>query len=1785
MHKKNRSFLKMISCLVTATFLFSGVSHSGDLSAQKLSPPAVSGEQGLTEEAEDFRRDVMDDMKFMSVAYSIAQEYFSNGGNAGALHRALLDKFRWSEDFLKDQYIDLGSIYDDGSAGDGKIRLRFASKDGKSAGVMDICPAESAQGYRASGERWEIVGEYAFFIERDEVSGNEVSRDLKGANAPETDPVLKDHIQKARVAELYIDPVDGKLKGNRVKWIKDYVSGLTPENMYRGYEIDVFQLFSKSERKALEEWMRAHSVRGSPVRIRVVLGNATIGWRDDVDHSNIAHAGVRDNVIYIGSLLLKELMRDGNEAVRSEILDNDEFRHLQGLGHGTDEDVEKRLASVHQIFERKRLQEICDAMGNNDVNYLLKRLKDCLKESSNDSMFELLSAVNDIAMGQVLYPVESTYPIKHAVALLSREEQDILLDKLTGSASRAKGYRYQIIISEIILMLDESRKLQEWVRVYAPHLEGRSLWQISPEIWHEAGGLARVMQYHGAGMKELLGQADVRFRHIEPHYQNRVDPQGKAQSLDYTKREQITHPIQGRLEEVARFTVTVGGKEVNAIASRGVNDLGIEVYLIGDEEGFFTHSLYNYRNPWENKQGLPTWEEFSVFYSKASLELVKIIEGREKSAMEELNKEWKAPVMHLNDSQVALVSAYRKIFHDKDPVLGEAVVAFTTHTYGNRKEYPLGEGYGDNVLDFMEIPLEYRELFKHCQRAGDVYDMASAGLRAADWQGAVARAHRDDVYIYDDWVNFPEDPALAAYYRDMGVEYSLVAVSNGDHRSNTMKYFIEKLKKLYGEEIDVEHPTADQVSEAKKLAKLELRVSDNKKYYSTHDNEDWERSILSPDQMVVSYSGRLVPEKAGRVRAFIDSNVENMLKSGIQVVIYGNVQSNNTTSDKLRDDLIALIEKLKEKKYPGRLVFVPRFSLDDQRALLAASDVQVQDSHPSTEAAGFTEADVSACGGIEVGTPRLDNKVGEGLFQAQGVPMNLDVPGEGNVLTPKNLDAASYLDAILKLNEEYENGNLKYYQATSVRLSRILEARLTSAAYLREFSKAIEYKEYKKKRVMDMEKQQKAEKENDIYAKDEDDSLLAQVYGSDPRIYAVYRICRRVARGDIEGAAGVFFAAESFQGRAEGLETAADVFNRLISMAKKGEVSVEDASGFASLLIDGMVEFRSDKSVSGALQLMAGQALTVLSWMHRGLTEGSEITITADHDKMVKASDKQRGPSFISVPRSIGIDEVGKEGEAGFYWRGVEKIKKLGKNVLSYLEYGIKPDIEEFVMYLMDHGAVPVPEPLKAATQSGEISTLHETFFVNDLLPGSTQTTSTGSGHFQGEKIDLKYITEGRGIQVNVQYGYRGGIIDVIAHPVKKGDWTVALPGYVDYTINLGGLRFNDISVSLSSEEARPFNKLITPPEGTTILEEKFLSDLKKMGEALNVEASPYIGMISADGPSIVEAQRVPIFRWIDSLSVFSDSHPEGLVYLYETASSMDDIKNAVRELGLNYKDIFSQSRVYQNTSAGKEDVINIVSTDSLENTDISHREKPAPISLKGADAVEAYIDDSARDINSILSGENKNDKLIRVPVEIIEGIGPDNIKGLLLAIQSTQHGYIELYSSERPEGVKDIYGIVAKDLPENLKAEKRTRSNTVTLFPVFKGEELSVKRNKRWGGEDYQKSIISPLGFNYDRTGVIRSVILGLSLSEVAGDVSMDENSDLVRETFERYKRFCISQGQSERGFDLTAKDIMNMARGQGEEIIHSLNKLIKLLPIMPVNTEELKVLYERMREVLIRA
>ena len=223
--------------------------------------------------------------------------------------------------------------------------------------------------------------------------------------------------------------------------------------------------------------------------------------------------------------------------------------------------------------------------------------------------------------------------------------------------------------------------------------------------------------------------------------------------------------------------------------------------------------------------------------------------------------------------------------------------------------------------------------------------------------------------------------------------------------------------------------------------------------------------------------------------------------------------------------------------------------------------------------------------------------------------------------------------------------------------------------------------------------------------------------------------------------------------------------------------------------------------------------MNIIFWIKNNIPGAERIELTLDESRMAKypvdSEGKVKYPqgSYLKAT-ALPVKKTNAEATPGFFWRGYEGIKKLGDSLDTGLIYSQeKFDSQKYrmVMYVMNHGFIKVPRSLIASTgikEPNQISTIHDTAFIHDLLPGSSQFTSTGIGHFQDLGLDIKYVTEGSGIQFNVRYDTEGNVQEVLAHYLTVGTWTLALPGYVDYMINLGGLRFSDFSVVLSEQDA-----------------------------------------------------------------------------------------------------------------------------------------------------------------------------------------------------------------------------------------------------------------------------------------------------------------------------------------------------------------------------------------------
>ncbi|MBI5509970.1 MAG: glycogen/starch synthase [Deltaproteobacteria bacterium] len=578
------------------------------------------------------------------------------------------------------------------------------------------------------------------------------------------------------------------------------------------------------------------------------------------------------------------------------------------------------------------------------------------------------------------YPVESRWPFLKAVSLLSASQQTLLVETLAHDHS----LRHFPLIDSALLMI-EGKAPEDWVREFAPNLAGSCVYTVAAEGWFAAGGLGRVQQYHAAAMKRLTGD-HARVATIEPYYAER--PTGEQ--IDY---ESLPTPVKG-LDKVPsfEFPVTVAGREVTAQIFKGTNEYGVEVYLIRDAEGSHTRRCYAY-----GRDGTASWEDFSEFFSRASLELVRRLEETEQGLK---GAAYKPPAIIANDGQVAPMVPFFRALQAREATLADAKIWMVTHTYKNRGVFP-GES-GDRLMARWGVPADMRADFWRVAEA----DVSSAGLRGADGASAVAGIHRDEVQHID--------PAV-----------DLKAITNSDNRLLSAKHFRALLKRT-DKTADPERPTPATLRQAKRLAKMRIG--------------------LDPARPVISYSGRLVVEKAGRQRAFTDENIRALVASGAQVVIYGNVQPFQE-SEVMHQQLLALRDALDLEGHPGRLVVASGFGIEEQTALLAATDVQVQDSDRGTEAAGYTEADAAANGALQLAPPWL-----EGILQQQGILVDRERVGSGNTLIPSAETPAAYLDALQWVVRTFADDPdaLATYQAEAVRMSRVLDNLLGGAEYLRQ---------------------------------------------------------------------------------------------------------------------------------------------------------------------------------------------------------------------------------------------------------------------------------------------------------------------------------------------------------------------------------------------------------------------------------------------------------------------------------------------------------------------------------------------------------------------------------------------------------------------------------------------------------------------------------------------------------------------------------------------------------------
>jgi len=271
-------------------------------------------------------------------------------------------------------------------------------------------------------------------------------------------------------------------------------------------------------------------------------------------------------------------------------------------------------------------------------------------------------------------------------------------------------------------------------------------------------------------------------------------------------------------------------------------------------------------------------------------------------------------------------------------------------------------------------------------------------------------------------------------------------------------------------------------------------------------------------------------------------------------------------------------------------------------------------------------------------------------------------------------------------------------------------------------------------------------------------------------------------------------------------------------------------------------------------------------------------------------------------------------------------------------------------------------------------------------------------------------------------------------------------------------------------------------------------------------------------------------------------------------------------------------------------------SFESPKQGEIAQEYKPDKIAVeKKIDKVKLEYSSLAnqnKNLVSTLLVEGSNKILFRISQERIKADEDGNIKGLIEVLQKTPNGHVEIFS-EKGGAVEEEYAkLVTKDLSKEFE---RTKENTITLFTVLKDEispdevdaqkELNRRLRTRIGSVTPEQTQIVPTGLQDDPAGIVRNVFIGLRCIYIARQKKelgqVDE--EFAKETAEQLKNLCTAQGVT--NFNLTSEDIINIATGKLNELIHALSRLIRLLPIKPIDMETLRRIYENAKIVIMAA
>jgi hypothetical protein len=234
--------------------------------------------------------------------------------------------------------------------------------------------------------------------------------------------------------------------------------------------------------------------------------------------------------------------------------------------------------------------------------------------------------------------------------------------------------------------------------------------------------------------------------------------------------------------------------------------------------------------------------------------------------------------------------------------------------------------------------------------------------------------------------------------------------------------------------------------------------------------------------------------------------------------------------------------------------------------------------------------------------------------------------------------------------------------------------------------------------------------------------------------------------------------------------------------------------------------------------------------------------------------------------------------------------------------------------------------------------------------------------------------------------------------------------------------------------------------------------------------------------------------------------------------------------------------------------------------------------------ALDGFIDSTRAFLPRVI-GPGHKPVTIRVPVEELDLIGEENARDFLSAFKrgNGSNLKIALFRSGTGSVTNEDYarfGMIREELDI-----VPSRSNTVTLFVCGKDDDLgtNIDMMERIGMMDPEDTILIPVGMyddGKDLAGLIRSTLLGLRLIHIANG---EYNKAFIDETLGVLKD--LSGVSTISKFDLDEKDIMDLVRSNYNRVKIALDKLKKLLPIIPLDEEELRRAYQHDREAMLAA